>query len=46
VDSAGKVIAGIEVVRNDPAVAGRNSLREERNFVNAVLDTVASLVWF
>ncbi len=44
-DSAGTVIAGIEVARNvTPRWRAENSLREERNFVNAVLDTVASLV--
>lgn len=44
-DRAGKVIAGIEVVRNVTSRwRAEQSLREERNFVNAVLDTVAALV--
>lgn len=44
-DSAGNVVGGIESVRT---IADRwraeNALRDERNFVNTVVDTVASLV--
>jgi PAS domain S-box-containing protein len=44
-DSTGTVVAGIEVVRNVTSRwRAEQSLRDERNFVNAVLDTVASLV--
>jgi len=44
-DSTGAVVAGIEMVRNVTSRwRAENSLREERNFVTAVLDTVASLV--